>query len=451
MTGRISPNTPPGSIPEGALAARALANTGPASPGLPEGVWRDAFLELIIAAHRADLRAADQCVLRFYASQTRPADWSTPGRGPVCYVGQLNTAERLGFDRKTVYRAERRLEALGLIEVNALANGHRRGPRGLRVESAPLGVSFAPAIHRYDEIHALKQAIDLERERLAALRYRVSGLQTRLRITLRDAPISDTFIETIASEAAALPRRIARIWDAELLENLEREFQGLLDDLIEHIDAHQHVGNVCDSECLDPKMSHKGDIDVPLHIYTTTNTSSVPCTPHGDGRTGAKAPETNIAEPAPAGKRLENKPECNARPVNPQPDHDQTGSPPVNWTIAQLQGAASEMFRACITEQIRESERITSETLADAAADMAAILGINHSAWIDACQVMGRFDAALAVLVIDRNRSHPVTPVHSPGGALRAMTNRARSGTLNIDASIFAILRRTDDDHRRPN
>jgi replication initiation protein RepC len=64
---------------------------------------------------------------------------------------------------------------------------------------------------------------------------------------------------------------------------------------------------------------------------------------------------------------------------------------------------------------------------------------------------MGRFDAALAVLVLDRNRSHPVNPVRSPGGALRAMTDRARSGDLNIDASIFAILRRSDIDADRPN
>ena len=159
--------------------------------------------------------------------------------------------------------------------------------------------------------------------------------------------------------------------------------------------------------------------------------------PEGTSRTDANASDDNISEPANAGIRLKNKPVS-------QPG-------PVNWTIAQISNAATDLFRSCLDIQSGSSGQVTSETIVDAASDIASMLGINHSAWADACTVMGRFDAALAVLVLDRNRNHPTNPVRSPGGALRAMTERARSGDLNIDASIFAILRRSDIDADRPN
>ncbi len=159
--------------------------------------------------------------------------------------------------------------------------------------------------------------------------------------------------------------------------------------------------------------------------------------PEGTSRTDAIASDDKSTEPANAGKKLENKPVS------------QPGS--VNWTIAQISNAATDLFRSCLDIQSGSSGQVTSETIVDAASDIASMLGINHSAWAEACVVMGRFDAALAVLVLDRNRNHPTNPVRSPGGALRAMTDRARSGDLNIDASIFAILRRSDIDADRPN
>ena len=50
--------------------------------------------------------------------------------------------------------------------------------------------------------------------------------------------------------------------------------------------------------------------------------------------------------------------------------------------------------------------------------------------------------AFLALLVIDRNRFHPVTPVINPGGALRAFTDRARRGELNLTRAILGIRER---------
>lgn len=70
-------------------------------------------------------------------------------------------------------------------------------------------------------------------------------------------------------------------------------------------------------------------------------------------------------------------------------------------------------------------------------------LGINVSAWHDACDAMGPPLAFLSLIVIDRNRFHPKSPVVSPGGALRAFAARAREGGLNLAGSVEGIRVRT--------
>ncbi|WP_419741195.1 replication initiation protein RepC [Ruegeria sp.] len=69
-------------------------------------------------------------------------------------------------------------------------------------------------------------------------------------------------------------------------------------------------------------------------------------------------------------------------------------------------------------------------------------LSINISAWLEATDVMGDEIAFIALLVIDRNRFHPVTPVINPGGTLRACTRRAITGELNLTRAILGIWER---------
>lgn len=441
MTGLSSNQSSPGNVPSGALTGVQLAeDVKAASPGLPDGIWRDAFLEIMIEAHRRDMRASDQCVLRFYATQTRARDWSDAGRGPICYVGQINTAERLGFDRKTVYSAERRLEKLGLIQKTALANGHRRGPKGSRIVSEPLGICFAPAIRQYQELKAMVEFAQTIREDLEAARFRVSGLRAKLRIALRDAPMRDRVVDAIQAALDALPNRIARIACRDALVELEGSFQNLLDDLGDHLSEKTPVENVARQRAKSSQIPHEGGQDSPRHSYTTTNSSFVSCTQREGHQASGDSPCNMPDRPNVTGQRLENRPISGVGFVCKEAPDGEKPRAPVNWTFEQLNNAATKTFQSCMA--MRADGQIKSEGFVDAAADMAAILGINQSAWSQACNVMGRFDAALAVLILDRNRTHPTSPVHSPGGALRAMTNRARSGDLNIDASIFAILRR---------
>ena len=77
-----------------------------------------------------------------------------------------------------------------------------------------------------------------------------------------------------------------------------------------------------------------------------------------------------------------------------------------------------------------------------ASIDRLAELGINKSAYNAAIDQMGDMATALCILIIDRNRFHPETPIKNPGGVLRAMTQRHGSGHLNLVGSLIGLSER---------
>ena len=48
-------------------------------------------------------------------------------------------------------------------------------------------------------------------------------------------------------------------------------------------------------------------------------------------------------------------------------------------------------------------------------------------------------------MIIDQKMQDPSNPVRSPGGYLREMTVRAQKGELNLQGSIFGLLKRSEE------
>jgi len=83
--------------------------------------------------------------------------------------------------------------------------------------------------------------------------------------------------------------------------------------------------------------------------------------------------------------------------------------------------------------------------LIDLARHFVPRLAVSAHAWHRALKVLGPSEAALALIVLDRNRDHPTRPVRSVGGALIGMVRRAEAGTFNLAPSVFGILSRSDE------
>ena len=65
-------------------------------------------------------------------------------------------------------------------------------------------------------------------------------------------------------------------------------------------------------------------------------------------------------------------------------------------------------------------------------------LGISRHAWIEACETMGRTATAAAIAIIAAKSED----IGSAGGYLRAMTQRAREGTLHLSKSFYGLAER---------
>lgn len=443
MTGHHCEPAPIAQVQSHVSAAIHLNDDSIPSPGLPEGIWRDQYLELIITVHRRDLTPADERVLRHYAHLTRPKDWSDQGGGPVCYTAQRSTAQALNLNRKSIYNAERKLEELGLVARITLPNGHRRGPRGSRHVSEPLGIAFYPAISAHDALLARAAAIKAETEAYEKSRRTLLRLRARVMSLLRTSPRCDPSVEAIRAAFDKLPRRLSRISNSAQINALTASFQNLLDDLRMYLaDISKSVDDVRREINLDPEITHKGGTGSPCHIYTTTNTSSVTCTSHEEKSPGANAPDTHAFRSACAGEEAKKKHARRSSVANPNDQLRDSPPAPVNWQIRDLVRAAGPNFLAYLNLFEPNMPRLRANHFVDAASELAAAIGIHQSAWQEACVDLGQFDAALAVLVLDANRDHPDRPVSKPGGALRGMLRKHRVGALNIDASVFALLRR---------
>ena len=339
---------------------------------------------------------------------------------------QKTVIEHTNLDRKTVYLAERQLIELGLIGHSAEDNGKRVGP-GHAPCSIAKGIEFAPLIANY---HALKREAEAHEAALRTLqaeRSRCSSLRFALRRLLRKLTPS-LHLSRLILMFEALPRRLKAMTDVDRLRWLSQVFQelvGLARGLLSNEQTSPEPSTPQSDATNSDEVPHAASENSPQHIYTTTNPSSVPC----------NIAENSKSQPQPLG-------------TNVAQDTDVAANRPVNWTIAQLARIATPEFLSDL-DLCRPMTRPPSSSDIISAADHATRrLGISRHAWSEACAILGPADAALSIIVIDRNTSHPVTPIRNPGGCLRAMVRRYIQGELNLDQSVFALLKKDKpDDH----
>ena len=281
------------------LILPVVPDAAPASPGLPEGVWRDSFVKHVIAAYREDLSPVARSVLAHYAGMTSPEDWTRPGDGPVCWVRQVDAARDMGHSDRAVRDAEADLAALGLIKKRCAANGGRRAPRG---EAAPaLGIHFAPMIRRHGEVSATLRQRRKDAEDLDTLHRRVSAMRFRVKRLARAAGACPDAAGALAW-LAGLPRGLSRSTDAEELAGIARCLEGYCDLL----DAGEEDGGP-DAPAQDPRHAAPADPGAPQPGEAARNCTAPMTGPHRcpgrpeslrDDRSGAAHEEAGAAGPA---------------------------------------------------------------------------------------------------------------------------------------------------------
>ena len=391
-------------------------------PTLPQGHQRFSVEQLLIElAPTIGIRGNRLQALLYMMKQTAPGDWTNPAREPVFFAPQDQTAEALCKTRRALYNDEAALEGLGLIEKRVKGNGSRSPFGGC-------GIVFSKLIALVPDLLHLKEQMAADRALRKVLRNRRSTYVRHIKRCLRDAtdpalahPRLLSIIE--AFDAWPMAASLATM-QIEVLESHVSEAQSLCATL----DAFFETGNY---------TAGKAEENFSCFIQENNqDSSSVSCNASDIKRsTGKPAHSKNLcSDPHGSEVCLENKDEDAGDGYNPKLER--------LLQPQRLFDLASEDMQAYILACQDQAPNLRDLHFIDAAARISHDLGINYDAWMKAVHAIGDHGAALCVLLIDANRNHPTSPVHNPGGALRAMTKRHKNGKLNLVGSLIGLARR---------
>ncbi len=399
----------------GAIAPRRGLETDQYSSGLPEHVSAFDVLRLIRdVGHEIGLTGSDIQHLDYLISHTREVGWQ-PGALPIVYKSVCKMARERGITERQIYNRESKLHALGCLTWSDLGNFRRTGCRDSTGKIVfAYGVNLAPLASMYDDLVELKKRQVADLAAFDKARRQLSAIRRHILVKIATAQEQGVGIEDITARFAALPRVRATTPTLHLetiisqAVMIEAELNQVLED---EKPATDHVAYPCG---LTPNTSDQAEENF-RHIQPTNNPQlSIDNTCNSPVDNGREDDEKSIL-----------------------PDIRLTGAEHI--TLAMAMNAASDDFIGCIHPAGR---RVEACDMIDAAALICRHHGVSQSAWVNSCSIMGRYAAAIAVLIIDRNINHPITPIKSPGCVLRAMTARARTGGLSLHKSMFGIMGR---------
>ena len=427
-----SPN-PTGRRPRGP-AHFASEHSAAAFRGLPEGDSHHEIGDLLDAVGgRAGWSPALVDHFTLLLDWTRSVDW-LQGAQPIVWLSVAETAYQLGISTSQVRRNEAAMHRLGAIAWKDSPNHRRYGTRNEAgaIEDA-WGVNLAPVASLVPELRKLLERRAEDRARQRHLRHAVAGARARLLAAIETA-LAGGLLN--ATSAEAWRRQVA-----DAAPNGQDRFY--VDDLEHRLHRLDHLDIVLQEELADgaepAEDPPNGDPDarpdalenpeepvemraeasahachgthpcLPPLDYTTTDSSLRKTVDEGSGREGGR-----VAESAPP------------------------GSPPA--PTAKPARIPVEAFWEILPERIRDwlhEPRPDWPDIVDAARQAAGVLGISGNAWIEACEALGRRNAAVAVSIIAIK--HDQGLIHSPGGYLRGMTEKGQAGELNLRATIFGL------------
>jgi replication initiation protein RepC len=376
-------------------------------PALPEGWTKGAVMALLseIAPH-IGLRPARLAVLNYIIGRTRASDWISPHREPVFFGAQDLAAIELGKTPRQLRTDEAALARLGLIVKRVAANGARYGRAGL-------GLVFTPLIARLDEFIALRERLRAERAELRALKDLRSLRLRHMKRAIAALPScteQDPEIAVVLAEFAAWPRS-----DALIRLGLDR------------LTAHLQASSDLCSRIDDWLEKHRLSSGEPAENFRPFIQNT-------------KEDSQNVEELSAVDNSAtrEKFAESKSSPSPPCP------APPT-LTPETLYDIAGDGLRMMLDTRREQSRPLRERDIIEAASRLLPMLDIHPSVWFEGQSTLGDHGLALCLLLVDAGRDHPTYPVRNPGGLMREMIRRAKTGRLDINAGLVALKRRRTD------
>ena len=362
------------------------------------------------------------------------SDWRGDGRA-VTFHSVRAYARKVGKSERTICEYERQLIAAGLAH-RTVKHARRHGGYGDEARRTGLDWrAFGAAMP--DLLIKLKQREVLEHHRL--------DLEARIRAERRIAfglveGLEEGRALTFFERLKALG--IQRLRNTLDLPDLQQRLAGLIV-LRGEIQQEFEVTRVDNASVL-PQESVQSE--VLSGLIDTTNNPSYPTDIRSvNSQTPPNGDDTNLTERPNGRSGLESKPRGGRR--SDEPKIVSRGDNSVVEANCDIDAVPlTEIWKAAPTgwkSALGREVEISWPALIELADHFAPQLGVSPYAWSKALRVLGPSEAALGLMVLDRNRDHPTRPVVSVGGALVGMIRRAERGDFNLVPSIYGIIGRS--------
>ncbi|MEM8651831.1 MAG: plasmid replication protein RepC [Pseudomonadota bacterium] len=399
-----------------------------------------AIVALKKVATALGLKPSDMMLLDTLSAFTQAQDWEE-GRRPIVWASNAYLMEQTGFSLAALKRHIRKLGEFGLISFKDSTNGKRWGHRdddGYIVEA--YGFDLAPLAARAGEFETLHAELREEREFCKSLRNLITISRRVIRAKIEKAienalrgPWSD-FQAEFVSLLGKLPTRSVA---SERLLDVTDQFRALR----ERVEAAFAVAFDWPERADDQSTVQEEDQASRNSSFSyNTYPKEVMNEPH--------ILDTNHLDPVPS-KIYENI-DADATSDNPPTGELDESSAieqePENWNTHESSYRTDVEIETLMSScpHFAEMARDLSgwvknwNDLHRAAGKVRPIAGISEDAWKIAQQVLGPYVAAASIaLIFDK---HSTGEVSSPGGYLRGMVEKAKSGDLHLDRSIYGRL-----------
>jgi replication initiation protein RepC len=384
------------------LMARDSADT---FTGLPCGSAKP--LRILAAFQEAEpylgLPAHAFKLVSYLVQRTQPQDWEEGSR-PIAWPSAREVEEFLSLSPTRRKALERALFEAGILVMRDHPQGKRYGRRDKTTKriTEAFGYDLTPLAQRQEEFIRVAAAAKIERDKMKALRRRVTLARRAIRqagealATLDRLPASWPQLEADTANLVRAAKNAERSEDLALivasLERRKNEAEQVLRDLAEPVEKN-------------PMGSENGP------HFTTTNLT-------------VNLKDTVIASKA------------SGRPGVPSPNPN----PPVSAATPDL---GLRLKPSQLVELAPRLNRYLETTnpgwaeIVEAADWLRADLGVSASLWAEACLTMGREYAATAIAVV--STKDPGHFKKSPGGYFAGMVRKAARGELHLERTIWKL------------
>ncbi|MCH4544074.1 plasmid replication protein RepC [Ochrobactrum sp. A-1] len=354
---------------------------------------------------------------------TAPAESYDKGGRPIVFKSNAALAFEIGRSEGRVSRMLSRLFDAGLITMQDSGNYKRYPVRsGDGSIADACGIDLRILIARFPELDGMVRQAKAEKKALNAILRRYRGAVRNLRYALASID------ELPARLRSIIEKRFARVRDAvgiatKASSTVLRRATGLIEWIVERVMQLPHREQPSDRNEDSTCPYAENDMHKQITNPYSFENSRVE-------KRSANAEQISYPKIGLVGKRaLEKSLGRNSCQVN-QPHH-----PP------QVLVALQDLLRAipALTAYGMSRPRTWAE-LARLAPQICRLAGISEDAHRRAVDQMGEQAAAIAIAVtLQKFDERHVT---SPGGYLRAMTERATAGELHLARSVFGLVAR---------